>query len=43
MSLRSATDEMISMHPGVTLGQGDLTELYAWPEPVAKITVQRVE
>jgi phosphohistidine swiveling domain-containing protein len=43
MNLRSATDEIISMHPGVTLGQGDLTELYTWPEPVAKITVQRVE
>ncbi len=43
MNQRMPTDEPIQMHPGITPGQGDLGAVYAWPEPVATITITRVE
>ena len=43
MNARVQTDEPITMHPGIAAGQGDLTEAFAWGDPVVKITVQRVE
>jgi hypothetical protein len=43
MNQRATTDEVIMMHPGIVAGQGDLTAQYAWGEPVARITIRRVE
>jgi hypothetical protein len=43
MNARVLTDEPISMHPGIVVGQGDLTEAHRFDEPVVRITVQRIE
>jgi hypothetical protein len=43
MNARVLTDAPIQMHPGIEPGRGDLTEAFAWSDPVVKITVQRVE
>jgi hypothetical protein len=43
MNARVLIDEPIRMHPGITPGEGDLTEAFAWSDPVVRITVQRVE
>jgi hypothetical protein len=42
MNLRTATDNVITMHPGIT-GVGDLTPAHAWANPIAMVTIQRVK
>jgi hypothetical protein len=43
MNARVLTDEAIQMHAGIVPGQGDLTDAFAWNDPIVKITIQRVE
>ncbi len=43
MNARVLTDDPIRMHAGIAPGDSDLTEAFAWSDPVVKITVQRVE
>ena len=43
MNARVPTDRPIQAHVGSMPGQGDLTDAFAWGDPIVKITVQRVE
>ena len=43
LNLRVATEEGVRRHPGIVEGEGDFTSAFGWPEPILKVTIQRVE